>query len=188
MVFILACFVELIYFRIFFIMTWLLVVANLECAKDFGFKQGRLGFRMRWEMRDVLVMQLTINSISTASSARATGVSPRKNEDAGNQKDAKPALYTQSNDILEVWKSAINASSQCQSLRLPFELKIDEHIHCAYPELDSDIKTLFVDHQCPQPDCPYRFFLVEVQRMENNLFLNEIKVYMLRKEELRRTW
>ncbi|GFZ08333.1 transducin family protein [Actinidia rufa] len=64
----------------------------------------------------VAFVQLAINPISTAASARGTeGVSVAsssiKNDDGGNQKDMKPELHARSNDILEVWKSEINEPS-----------------------------------------------------------------------------
>ncbi|KAI7988146.1 Topless-related protein 1 [Camellia lanceoleosa] len=92
--------------------------------------------------------KLVINPISTASSSSATegGVSgmgsPGKNGDAGNSKDIKPELPAESNEILEVWKSEINEPSQCQSLRLPSEVKIEKISRLIYTNAGNSIVAL----------------------------------------------
>ncbi|KAF5936255.1 hypothetical protein HYC85_027384 [Camellia sinensis] len=91
---------------------------------------------------------LVINPISTASSSSTTegGVSgmgsPRKNGDAGNSKDIKPELLAESNEILEVSKSEINEPSQCQSLRLPSEVKIEKISRLIYTNAGNSIVAL----------------------------------------------
>ncbi|CAL5358908.1 protein TOPLESS-like isoform X1 [Camellia sinensis] len=92
--------------------------------------------------------RLVINPISTASSSSATegGVSgmgsPGKNGDAGNSKDIKPELPAESNEILEVSKSEINEPSQCQSLRLPSEVKIEKISRLIYTNAGNSIVAL----------------------------------------------
>ncbi|KAI8008241.1 Protein TOPLESS [Camellia lanceoleosa] len=62
-----------------------------------------------------------------------------KNGDAGNSKDIKPELPAESNEILEVWKSEINEPSQCQSLRLPSEVKIEKISRLIYTNAGNSI-------------------------------------------------